>query len=521
MLIALLVLPNVVFILRNHAVWPWDQSGYGSEALLLWDVRSAGAGPWLQTMKSAVGAKPPLLVWTSQFFVPFRRITPDVEASLLLVNVLAALAILALVYRASRLLGAGVTASLAGVALCGGASLFIALTPEFLVETVQSLPVAVMVFVAAGAAEHSWFRTFSWSLLAIAVGVLAKAPTIVFLLPFLLVIAFVAVKTARQQRRSSSIADWLVAAAALVFLAGAWSWYATNWGLMTQHFQNATANKMALLWGTPGRIGKLGMWLGKLTYAISPFPAVTAAIFIVIVVALILAIRLKYRGLLFACVAAAVVVISLVGYSLQIAEDTRFLAPLLPILGVLLSWSLAVIGRPRVAAVVLAVLMVNATIGYAVALGGLQLDRKEPWLKPVQRNTADAARVRQAIDATCRRANAADRPIMVAMELPPFNPVSANFYAIKERGLRGFRCVYGSLLDPMETDIRLPLSRLANTDYFITLGHPQFVNDRQRAFNRFAQPIAQQLDADPQWARIPGLQHDLVIFQRREIATRP
>jgi len=83
-LIAVLMTSSLVWILNDRSVWPWDRAWYGEVTLDLGQARHGGLLAWGAAALHAIGAKPPLLVWIAQFFVPLSRFTGDVESSLLL-----------------------------------------------------------------------------------------------------------------------------------------------------------------------------------------------------------------------------------------------------------------------------------------------------------------------------------------------------------------------------------------------------------------------------------------------------
>src|SRR4051812_23551785 len=119
-LILLLLIPSIVWIGLDQHVWPWDQAWYGEVTIDVWRARHLGMETWLQAMLHAIGAKPPLMTWAGQFFIPLSHLTGDIESALLLLNICLAAGTLWCVYFAARQLGARVLPSLAGVLCCWG-----------------------------------------------------------------------------------------------------------------------------------------------------------------------------------------------------------------------------------------------------------------------------------------------------------------------------------------------------------------------------------------------------------------
>ena len=70
-------------------------------------------------------------------------------------------------------------------------------------------------------------------------------------------------------------------------------------------------------------------------------------------------------GILFAGALAGTVVLNLVGLATQVMEETRFLAPVIPILAILLSWSLATLHSTTLTWMLIAATIGNAAVGAA------------------------------------------------------------------------------------------------------------------------------------------------------------
>src|ERR1700692_1364353 len=82
-LICLLLAPSLVWIFKDHQVWPWDQAWYGEVSVNLWFSLTHSLTDWARTMIDGLNSKPPGIVWLGQFFVPL-RILGSVEDALLL-----------------------------------------------------------------------------------------------------------------------------------------------------------------------------------------------------------------------------------------------------------------------------------------------------------------------------------------------------------------------------------------------------------------------------------------------------
>src|SRR5215213_2146201 len=252
-LIGAFVVSSLVWVLKDQWVWAFDPAFYGYWTLELSHAQGQGVARWFATMVNALGQMPPLLVWLGQFFVPLRKLTGEVESALAILNIVLAVATLALVYSLARRLGAGILGSLAAVIACAGAPLFLAFS------------VAVAMFVAWRAESRSLLRTLALSLLALALAFLSKASSGVFVLPMLTYVVTVLAITWKRPRPSSSVVDLAMLITVLFIFAAALSWYAMNWRMMVEHVVEATTTGMALNYGSPVYLPrKLNYWISWL-----------------------------------------------------------------------------------------------------------------------------------------------------------------------------------------------------------------------------------------------------------------
>jgi hypothetical protein len=413
-LIATLMTSSLVWILADRSVWPWDQAWYGEVALDLWHARHDGLSAWLSALVHAIGAKPPLLVWLGQFFIPLSALTGDIESSLLLLNVAAAFATLTLIASAAADLGVDWRGRTAAVLVCGGASLFIGMTHQFMVEMLQALGVAAALLLAARARRLPFIRTAALGVLVAGAAVLAKASSVLFVAPLL---SYAVVTSLCERRNRSPVApgDIALGLASAACAAAAVAWYMVNWRAMLAHAVASTTGDAALLYGSPPSLGKLSFWTNALAFALAPVPWIGLAILILVAAALAVALfqlprRSKWRwlaaaiddGTLLAMTLAATIVATLLVYSMQINEETRLITPLLPIAAVLVGWSLHRLDNRFVAGAVILFLAANAVVAHLFAHGFDPFHlHPSPWLKEVARSDEDRSTLTRVVAQTC------------------------------------------------------------------------------------------------------------------------
>jgi hypothetical protein len=304
-----------------------------------------------------------------------------------MVNVAIEFAILNLVYLVSRRLGANSVASLAALFLCGGASLHMGLATQFLVESLQSLCVVALILMAWRSERVPLLALLSRVLLCVAAALLTKSSSFVFIVPMLTYVAVARFIAPCEFKEKITIFDYFTGALALIFVVMAIAWYGINWKSMARHFvETTTTSDISLLYGHVGSFGeKLAFWIRALGLALSPSPwllvfLVLSSIFALGVSCLKVGrhsirdwpVESLKTGILFAGALAGTVVLIVVGLATQVMEDTRFLAPVIPILAILLSWSLATLHST-----ILTWMLIGATIGNA-AVGAAYVHRLTP-----------------------------------------------------------------------------------------------------------------------------------------------
>jgi hypothetical protein len=528
-LIAALMAPNVIWILNDHSVWPWDQASYGDWTLRTWRAHLLGPVAWSSAMIHALSeygsARPPLIAWAGQFFLPLRHLTGGFESAMLVLSIVAASGTLALVYVTTRRLGASFLAGLVAIAACGSSQLFIALTHQYLVEMVQCFAAACLMFVAWRAEKRSLGRVLSLTLAAVALSFLSKASSAPFVLPFLAYIAVALFIARRLPKPQTSASDLILVITAVALTAATCTWYFINWEPTVHHFIEATSGDVALNYGSPVHIAtKLKYWTITLGLALSPFFLVSFCIAGVIVLAIAKAmIQLREiplgdwavfsmeSGLLFALALTGTVCLTLLGYSIQINEDTKYILPVIPMVAVLLGWSLFLCQSRALSSVLLLALACDAALTHAYTFG-IDPMRISPisWLWQIQADPSDKGLLTAAVQSTCQAGIAN----IVGVDYIRFNTVSANFYAEKKLYTTGYRCYYGNL-GYAETDIPRALEKITATlpPYILTVAPekqlpPDFLNV-------VSKPVAEYVARDPHYALTPTSGEYLLIYERR------
>ena len=351
--IAILVAPSAIWVLRDQSVWPWDQSVYGEWTLRTWQAKYAGPLGWLDAWLHVWPGRPPLIAWVGQFFVPFRHLTGGFESAMLLSNLAVAAGTLVLIYRLARECSATWMETVVALIACGGSTFFVGLTHQYLTELLQCFTTASMMFVAWRAERRPVIRTVLLMLITVSLSFAAKASSAPFVLPFLVYATLVLIVTRARVRPTVRNRDALLFVAAAAIAAATVAWYVINWEATVAHFIEATTGKEALSYGSPVALSmKLRYWISTLGAALSAVTVISAAICIVIMLGIVVAVVRLWKvplgdlisvaienGTLFALVLTATILLTLLTFSFQINEDTRYVLSLIPMIAILLSWS--------------------------------------------------------------------------------------------------------------------------------------------------------------------------------------
>jgi hypothetical protein len=204
-------------------------------------------------------------------------------------------------------------------------------------------------------------------------------------------------------------------------------------------------------------------------------------------------------------------------------EDTRFLLPLIPAIGILFGWALTSIRNETVQVVLFIGIVLNAAVNHAYSHGHNPFHIiAHNYLWQVDRSTSDKALLTQAVRSTCRP-EIADRPNFIVVSYLTLNVNSINFYSEKDSYIFGYHCTYTT--HNFETDLKRALDGISAVApaYIVTVAPekqpprgsapgfaPDFVNAVSRA-------VTEHLASDIRYTLAPGSGKYLLIYRDRSI----
>jgi Dolichyl-phosphate-mannose-protein mannosyltransferase len=524
-----LLVPSIIWIFRDARVWPWDHAYYASLALQIRYALHDGVLAWLSAFLSVPDSRAPLLPWMAQAAMPFTRVLGSPEQALLLSNVAPGGMILGLVYSATRRLGGTRAIALTAMLAGAGTSDFIAFNHQFLVEAGQAMAVAGLAWIALRADDGSWPRLAAGTLFWVTMAMLAKTTNAGYVVPFLFYIGVVCAASGRRRSAAAPI-DYVLLLSAGLLAAITIAWYTRHWSGVVAHIREATTSDTVLFYGSARPLmPKLQFWSGALLQALSPFPWLAGLVFVVATCALGTgAIRVGRGGfanllqnaiesrLLFALCLAGTIMVGLITYSRMIAEDPRYLAPMVSLVVLLFAWSLVTLRSRWLTAGAAVLLAGNWIATHAVAQGLVSRPKAaSPYLQAPQNDSAAMMRMARAVRETCDT-NHAGRLNVIGAELADFSAPSAWFYAEKMRRTAGYRCNYTSL-GYLEGDPKRAIRRLyeVDADFLVTLPLSELPAPGTDQFDRVSRSVAEWIATSPDFERLTPEDDVLSLYRRR------
>jgi hypothetical protein len=492
LMMAALLIPSLVWILRDRSVWPWDQAWYGEVSVDLWFWLGHSLNRWWSEMINGLYLKPPGIVWLGQLFVPFRGLFGSVEGALLFSILTTQFILLAILFKiGQRMAPRSGLIPVAGVLFASGSQLFVGLSHQYFVEPLQALAVAWCFYIALRAGDWPKPRTAIQLASALLLGVLAKTTTPLYCLVATIYAGYF---LARMPGKWNLAAEWksrssrtlAIAFGLLGSLCG--FWYLRNIATVWQHVRDSSSGDIALNYGTRTSVlQKLIVWSQLINPSFLSPCLLWGSMAGIIVGGGLLIYRITGRsahGRLdmqpLAALSLIQIGILLLAFSVNITVDSRYMYALLPCVAILLMQICMFVPRALLVALIMLGSVQWAVVNaYSFALTN-RLTGHSNWLIPLQANSSEYDELSRVVRFT---SDVGDRYNIVGVQKPWLNDNSAAFFAAKERLMSGIRNYYTSL-GYAEKDPNAAMRRIEElrTYYLITLSEqyqstpPDFLN---------------------------------------------
>lgn len=529
-----LVVPSIVWVALDRSVWPWDPSWYGQVSIDLWSTLRLDRWQWPESMAQAFGAKPPAIAWLGQAFVPVGDLVGGTQMGLLLSVVACQAVALGLLYVACRRLGAVPLAALAGTLVVAASPLFTSLSHEYFVEPIQTVAVTWAVFILASARRWPLLLLLSQAAAAAALGVLAKVSSPVYIALPLAGAALLWYMGRRERATARSLTAAGVGSIVLAtpLVLGAVAWYAVNLDTALDHARLASSNT-GLYGVDQGFVRELPEWVERFVQG-AFLPHVWLVVLLLAAAGLALAAArgarpsLEDRAVVAAIACSGTLLLVIALFASQPNQESRYLFPLVPFLGVLGALALSASRSRALAAATVAVLAGQFALTTTQSFGPTPIDSLvSARIREPVRDGRFRSSLLGVVDSTCVP-ETANRISMIGAEHPWLNHNSMTMLAFERYARSGRKCYYTSL-GYAESSVDAAWQRVVEFDppFFVAIDYanpsnplpPSLRQDvaRADAFNRVNRAVLARVRSSAGFELLPGSERGgLVVYRRRD-----
>ena len=538
-LIAVLMLPNVVWNWLDGHIWPWDQANYGAVSTGLFETLVRHPADWPGAMMNQITFTAPLLPWLGQFAVPFGVLTGHIDFSLMALNLTAQSLTLLFVWKIGRIFApdqCGIAVS--GVLFVGAAPLFIGVSEQFFTEDLQATIIAASFYLALVSQRISFARLLIFLVLIVTAGMAIKTTTVLYCGLAWAVCSFdAALRIWRKEKWYLGATEISLGGFALLFAAFTTNWYLHNAQAWMQHIRDATSNDIALEYGHVAPLwSKLAFWstMQSLNFSLIPwlfFPIALLTLLVTIIFSSQASLSLlkttmfswekeaSDRAALVAGLCLVHVLAVTLVLALQINEETRFLFGILPGWAALLMFTLASLRNFPLSGVVAFALSAGLVLQY-VTIQLQVFNYTGPfshmgWLSPLATATTDKDLADKLVQNTCD-AEHQGAYVVVGPEEPAMNGNSLTFHAAKNSLRVGYRCYYTGL-GYAEKDSEKALTRIDDLKArYVILPRPDKLPQNPNFLNLALSGVEQRIRTGNSFSALPGEFGDLKIYKRSQ-----
>lgn len=474
---ALVVVPAWWWIARDHGVWPWDTAHMGTYTLNLWSAFNPFSPAWWRDMLTGMTGKAPGLPWVSQPFAGLGELLfGDPLTGLLVFQSFVQVVTAGLVFRTARHVtgGRSMVAWLAAGVLIA-APLSMGLSVRYYTEPLQTLAVAYVWWAVITIPREQLARRVCHVLISGALGSITKISTPLYVV---VPVAWLIVDTARMIRANGWRSEAnqnsrprILACVALLGAALALTWLALGYEPLIAFVRSTSSGVIASYYGeSMPFLSKLGLWLRAIERELLS-RYVLGALGVCLVAHLVMRSRVpreaddattpSTRSAFWCAMVMIQLGVVLAVMALQINQDVRYLAPLLPGLAIVGAIVLNRVRPVALAGLPLAVCFVQYLVVVLQLHGAVNLPflRGRAQLQPPVAENGGQARLDHTV-TELRRHGGPGRTYLVAVDVLNFNTNALELHTARQR-LRGEAPIhFRAGFSPLFADFDYALSRL-------------------------------------------------------------
>ena len=184
------MMPSLLFNILRQDLFIWDAAEFGYNSLVLWDTLIHNPKMWISTMFSQTLFRAPLISWIGQFFTPIGEILGSENAGLLFFMFLTSIASATLFYYVLLNYLQNKTLSFIGCLMLISSPSFITFTTHFYTQQLQLLSSTYILYILSNVKKVDPAWTLIHTSNAVAIGLLIKVYTPVFMVIPVLSIIF-------------------------------------------------------------------------------------------------------------------------------------------------------------------------------------------------------------------------------------------------------------------------------------------------------------------------------------------
>ena len=507
----LLLIPSIFWIFLDNTVWPWDQAWYGEVSVDLYYNLTHSLSLWPKAMLTAFGIKSPAIAWFGQFFVSLSSIFGSIDKALMMQIVIAQFLSLVFMYRIIIFLtNSNKKMALLGSLIMASSPLFVGMGHQYFVESLQLFIVTFVIYIFINIGVWNKYNSIIAFIMAFSYAMLVKitSPLYIFMVALAGFVYLAKISEKVSLRKYFKQKKHIILyVAGLAFFFAVAAWYAVNWHSIFQFMKLASSGSAAELYGSKDSFfNKFYLWM---VYFQKSFfiPSVAYVIYFLLglfSIKNILKSRSKIvlkRSTVLFLLSLSSILLTLVFFSFQINEETRYLLPLLPYVVIIACLILNSIRNSLIINFFILIFFYQYLFINGIALGVINDDMRgiSTWVTQKKYNKDNLKNIKIIIDKTCTK-ESEYKINMIGVELPWLNANSVEYYAMQNRLKTNRKCYYTSV-GYAENNMDNAWTRLQSLKPPFFIASNDEISKNLEAFNGVSSQMLQRIMMDTKFMR--------------------